>query len=457
MPSEITHHASSFRDPSGFIFEKDGVIYRQVNKNFSETFDFFIAGGCYDAMVSKGLLIPHETIHENLTGEEQWYITLKPEQLLYTSYPWEWSFSMLQDAALLTLAVLKEGLEWGMILKDATPYNIQWHKGKLVFIDSLSFEKYDELAPWIAYRQFCEQFLSPLLLSHYAGQPLNSLLLAYPDGIPVAVTSSMLPGKSRFNMHTYLHIHMQAKYSAKPPGASHKKINFSKKKLLDLVNSLEILVKKLKLPLQQTNWSEYYDEAGQRNGYLEEKKHLVSKCLEQLKPATMADFGANTGTFSKLARKETFVISNDLDPFCIDRLYRELKGTDVNILPLVIDLSIPSPAIGVNNNERPSFIQRTRVDLGLALALVHHLAIGKNIPFNMIAAFFNKTCRNLVIEFIPKSDEKIRFMLQNKKDIYTDYNEENFCKAFEQYFIIEEKKEIGGSGRTLYRMKRHER
>src|SRR5687768_4434848 len=186
MSAAIHHHPSSFRDPSGYIFEKEGAIYRQVNKVFQEDFDFFISGGCYDDLVSKGLLLPHEPILENLTGDDQWYQTLKPEKLSVISYPWEWSFSMLRDAALLTLRLLKEGLEWGMILKDATPYNIQWHKGRLVFIDSLSFEKYDETKPWIAYRQFCEQFLGPLLLAHYAKNPLPELMLAYPDGIPVS-------------------------------------------------------------------------------------------------------------------------------------------------------------------------------------------------------------------------------------------------------------------------------
>ena len=207
MTSTIIHHSSSYRDPSGFIFEKEGTIYRQVNKSFREHFDYFIESGCYKRLTEKGLLIPHEQINENLTGDTNYYTTLKPEKISFISYSYEWSFDMLKDAALLTLQLTREAIDCGMILKDATPYNIQWHKGKFIFIDTLSFEKYKEV-PWIAYRQFCENFLGPLLIMHYSKQSLHTLQLAWPDGIPLHVIKSLLPRRSRFSLHTYLHIHL---------------------------------------------------------------------------------------------------------------------------------------------------------------------------------------------------------------------------------------------------------
>src|ERR1044071_7204714 len=149
-------HAASYRDPSGFIFQKDGIIYRQINKVFKDDFDLFVSSGCYKHLSDKNLLIHHEEIKENLTGSENRHTILKPEQLEYISYPYEWSFDMLKDAALLTLQLAKESTRFGMILKDATAFNVQWHKGRMIFIDSLSFERYDESKPWIAYRQFCE-------------------------------------------------------------------------------------------------------------------------------------------------------------------------------------------------------------------------------------------------------------------------------------------------------------
>src|SRR5438105_7774210 len=208
-------HPSSYRDPSGFMFEKDGILYRQVNQVFKEHYDHFIQTGCYKKLVEKGQLISHQTIPENLTGTPEWYITLKPEKLDFISYPYEWSFDMLKDAALLTLQLVKDAISFGLILKDATPYNIQWHKGKFIFIDTLSFEKYNETEPWIAYRQFCESFLGPLLLMHYAKMPLQQLLLSYPEGIPLSIIKKLLPAKSRFSLYTYLHIHVHASIAAK--------------------------------------------------------------------------------------------------------------------------------------------------------------------------------------------------------------------------------------------------
>jgi|CXWL01.1.fsa_nt_gi ribosomal protein L11 methylase PrmA len=459
MPANFIHHPSSYRDPSGFIFKKDGVLYRQVNKTFREHFDFFITSGCYDRLVKKGMLIPHETVNENLTGDDDWYATLKPEKLQFISYPYEWSFDMLKDAALLTLNILKEAVASGMILKDATPYNIQWHKGKPIFIDSLSFEKYDEPMPWIAYRQFCENFLSPLLLSHHSRMPLQELLLAYSNGIPLAITQSLLPWKTKFSIHTYLHIHLHAKYSLKVSSGTGKKTSFSKKKMLNLISSLEVLIKKLELPKSKSTWSDYYDEAAQRENYLEHKQKIIHEWLEKINPGSVADFGANTGEFSKLAAAQNIqVIATDFDAFCINSLYNEIKKSgEKNILPLILDLSKPSPAIGVNNEERNSFIHRSNVDLALALALVHHLAIGKNIPFRKIADFFGQVCNHLVIEFVPKTDEKIQLMLCSKEDIYSQYNEENFLAQFQKHFSIKEKIIIAGSERTLYLMKKNER
>jgi hypothetical protein len=455
MPETIVHHPSSYRDPSGYIFVRDGIYYRQVNKIYKEDFEFFINSGCYDSLVSKKILIPHEIIHENISADENYYQVLKPVQLPFTSYPWEWCFSMLKDAALLTLAALKESLKWGLVLKDATPYNIQWNNGRLQFIDTLSFERYDEKKPWIAYRQFCTQFLSPLLLSHYAKQQLPQLLLAYPEGIPLKITSALLPLKTRFSLHTYLHIHLQSKYSDKHVEEKEKNIVFSKKKLLNMVDSLEILVNKLQVPVQSSNWSEYYDEAGERDNYLSAKQELISKWMNELQPLKIADFGANTGEFSQLASSYGMVIATDFDPNCIEKLYlAEKQKNNSSILPLVIDLSSPSPSLGVNNKERTSFINRTKVDLGLALALIHHLSIGKNIPFDMIAAFFSKTCNNLFIEYVPKTDPKIKLMLSQKKDIYTGYSEENFITAFSNYFFINKKEQVGSSGRILFYLQR---
>ena len=459
MSNPFSYYPSSFRDPSGFIFEKEKILYRQVNKVFKEHFDFFISSGFYEKLVKLQLLIPHETIQENLTAGHDWYLTLKPERIEFISYAWEWSFDMLKDAALLTLRLAKEATASGMVLKDATPYNIQWHKGKLIFIDTLSFEKYDTDEPWIAYRQFCENFLAPLLLMHYRKNSLQPLLLAYPEGIPLSIAKSLLPGRSKFSLHTYLHIHLHAHVAKRKNLTATSKTKFSNQKFLNLISSLEILINKLRSPEQSTAWSAYYDEAAQRNDYLEQKKKIIVQWLDSLPEIkTAADLGANDGEFSRLlSSRNIHTITADADPYCINKLYNQVKaGGEKNIQPLIVDLTNPSPAMGVNNEERTSFLSRLHVDLVLALALVHHLAIAKNIPFEMIADFFQKISRALIIEFVPENDEKVQLMLAGKKDIYRAYMEENFEKAFGKYFKVAKKESITGSGRTLYLMTRHE-
>jgi hypothetical protein len=451
--------ASSYRDPSGFVFQKDSLLYRQVNKIYAEHFDYFINSGCYDYLVKKQLLLSHEEINENFLGSDEWYKTLMPQKVPFISYPYEWCFDMLKDAALLTLTLARECMSFGIMLKDATPYNVQWLNGKLIFIDTLSFEKYDPSKPWIAYRQFCECFLSPLLLMHYTNQPLQPFLLGYPDGIPLSITKSLLPGRSRFSFHTSLHIHMHQRLAAKNTEQDFGSTanTFSEKKLQHLLDSLQLLIQSLRWKGQKTTWENYYEEARQRNNYLDQKKSLVRSWLHELpKIKTAVDLGANEGGFSKIMAKENIrTIATDFDHNAINNLYKHLVvENEKNILPLVIDLANPSPSIGVNNNERISFIERTNVNLCLALALMHHLSIGKNIPFEKIAGFFAKMTNYLLIEFVPKHDQKINYMLRQKKDIYTEYNEEHFTKAFERHFFIERKQEIADSGRILYQMKK---
>jgi len=449
---------SSYRDPSGFMFEKNGSLYRQVNKIFKDDFDHFVSSGCYDHLVKKGLLIPHEEVNENLSEADHWYKTLKPQMVPFISYPYEWSFDMLKDAALLTLQLVEECVPFGVMLKDASPYNVQWLDGRLVFIDSLSFEKYDSSKPWIAYRQFCESFLSPLSLMRFSKQPLQSMMLAWPDGIPITVTKSLLPWRSRFFFYTFLHIHLHERFTAASKSTHDPKTQFTEKKLRNIISSLKSMIHSSEWKGKQSVWENYYSEASRRNDYLHQKKNIISLWLAELQGIGSAvDLGANDGEFSfLLSQKNIQTISCDFDHTAINNLYKKIISEKVkNILPLVIDLSHPSPAIGLNNKERSSFIERTKVDLALALALIHHLAIGKNIPFDKIAELFANMTVNLIAEFVHKQDEKVQFMLKQKKDIYANYSEENFENSFTKYFSVLKKQVIAGSGRTLYLMKKN--
>ncbi|HEY1115994.1 MAG TPA: hypothetical protein VGE66_20670 [Chitinophagaceae bacterium] len=452
-PEQPKQHLASYRDPSGFVFSYKGEIYRQVNQAFRKDFDHFIDSGLYSELVKDQLLLPHQQLEENLTGETNWYTTLKPEQLHFITYPYEWCFDQLKDAALLTLQLAQKGVAHNMILKDATPFNIQLHKGRLIFIDTLSFEEYDETRPWVAYRQFCETFLAPLALMHYHQQPLQPLLFAYPDGIPLATASSLLPWRSRLNLHVYLHIHLQGKMAGSKSTATESKVVFSRQKLQNLLRSLQTLVESFQFKAKGV-WSDYYDEAGQRSGYLPHKKELVTHWTEQLTGiATAIDLGANDGTFSEiLSSKNIRTVSADGDHFAISKLYQSLQANPRSIYPVLLDLSNPSPSIGFANEERASFMERTHTDLVLALAVIHHLAIGKNVPFARIAEFCKQLGRILIIEFVPIGDDKVQFMLQRKSNTFDWYTEEGFRAAFSRHFSIKEVKKINSSDRTLFLM-----
>ncbi|MGZ3838809.1 MAG: class I SAM-dependent methyltransferase [Flavisolibacter sp.] len=456
MPS-TRQHPSSYRDPSGFIFYHGNTLYRQVNAVFKEDFEGFMTGGLYEHLVGKQLLVPHKTIPQNLTGTPEWYQTIEPEYIRYISFPYEWSFDMLKDAALLTLGIAGEAMEFGMMLKDASAYNVQWHRGRMVFIDSLSFEKWDASQPWIAYHQFCEHFLAPLALMHYQQLPLQALLLAYPDGLPLPVVRNLLPGKSRLHLHTFLHLHLHARLSGRLQKTSRPPKPFSATKMKNLLRSLKETIQSFHLDQATGVWSGYYGEAIQRDDYVTRKKQIVDEWIGKLPVQSAIDLGANEGAFSELlASKGIYTISADADHYSINHLYKRIKDKIPNIHPLLMDLTHPSPGIGWNNEERPSFLNRTRTDLVLALALIHHLGIGKNVPFESMAKLFRGLGKGLILEFIPKEDEKVQLMLQQKKDIYDWYTKEHLEKVFLKYYRIIDAKEETSSKRTLYLMQAHE-
>ena len=241
MSSPVNVLPSSFRDPSGFVYRKNGILYRQVNRSFQPDYDLFISSGLYKVLTDGKLLVAHRETDVDPVDPVNAYKILEPETLPFISYPYEWSFGMIKDAALLTLRLARESMKRGMMLRDATPYNIQFRDNRPVFIDTLSFGIYDEQVPWVAYRQFCETMLAPLLLAHYLGQPMHPLMLAYPEGIPLKLVAAALPRSTKWSLHSYLHIHLHAKTGSDYEGK--KRRPFNAKKLGNILSSLEILVK----------------------------------------------------------------------------------------------------------------------------------------------------------------------------------------------------------------------
>ncbi len=447
-------HPASFRDPSGFVFHFNGKYYRQVNKSYAEPYDRLMRSGLYDMLTGQQYLLPHTEIKENIAGVEDWHMTLLPEQLSFISYPYEWCFEQLKDAALLTLKIVKIAVDNGMILKDATPFNVQFPNGKPIFIDTLSFQNYDESVPWIAYRQFCELFLFPLWLSHYHKMNFQQMLNVYPDGIPAQVAAKLLPAKSRLNSGVWLHLFLQTMIKKQKTDTINT-FAFSKKKLFNLLTHLENIIKKLD-NTGKTTWSNYYTEGIDEPAYLDEKKKIIHRLLTEIDGKKIIDLGANNGEFSLLAVEKRFtVIAADSDEQAINDLYKKTKKDGIsNVLPLFVDITNPSGATGFANKERMSITERLKGDALMALALIHHLSIGKNIPMQMLAKNFSELAPQLIVEFIPKEDKKTQLLLEHKKDIFPTYTKEHFEHCFQQYFMIISQYQVGNTSRFIYLMKK---
>ncbi len=456
LPSDSMRHPASFRDPCGFVFRHSDTVYRAVLTAGLADYELLIQSGLYAKLQQHGWMIDHEELADSglMPGAAK---VLKPRQLSFWSYPYEWSFHQLKAAALRTLGLVRTGLEHGMMLKDANANNIQFSGGQALLIDSLSFERYEEGKAWQAFRQFCEHFLYPLLVFRQHPQLPPSFLMAFPDGISSQLTASLLPWKQRLSWNHQLYVFLAASLSKKQ-GKPTRNIRISQKKILQNVAQLESFIQKLEPNKKQAVWSNYYEETILSTAYLESKKITVSEILEHLKPECVIDAGCNTGSFSMLAVAHTQeVVAFDADADSVDLFFQELSSSkNQKIQTLVAGLTNPTPALGWANAERSTLLARLHGDLVMALALVHHIAIGNNVPLaNISELFAGMSKRWLLIEFVPKQDPKTQLLLQAREDIFSDYDQASFEAAFAQHFQILKRIELPHSSRTLYLMARH--
>jgi ribosomal protein L11 methylase PrmA len=453
--------AASFRDPSGFLFwGKDGRLFRQINTLYQEPYEQLMSSGLYQALVGKRLLIPHQEVEEEAAEPEKAYKVIEPEPVAFISYPYEWSFSQLKDAALTTLAVQRRAMDFDMSLKDASAFNIQFHQGRPILIDTLSFEPYQEGQPWVAYRQFCQHFLAPLVLMAGRDVRLGQLFKNYIDGIPLDLASQLLPWRSRLSFGLLSHIHLHASAQKRYAGRNVKEQGAGRKmgrtSFLGIIDSLKSTVEKLEWEAGGTAWADYEDDNNYSEGAMAEKARLVEQFLGDASPEVVWDLGANTGRFSRIASQQGIeTISFDMDPAAVERNYLRMRQEkDSHLLPLLLDLTNPTPAIGWRNVERESLVSRGGADTVLALALIHHLAITNNLPLAQIADFLAALSRTLIIEFVPKEDSQVQKLLAAREDIFPDYNRQGFEAAFSAVFQIEKTADIPDSLRTLYLMRR---
>lgn len=450
----------SFRDPSGFVFRRDGVVLRQVNRSFAERWDDLRSSGLLATLQGQHLLIEHTEVDEGLAAApELAHAVLRPDALGFVSYPYEWAFSLLKDAALVTLEAQSIATAAGFALRDATAYNVQLHGGRPILIDTLSFERVPGDAPWRAYRQFCEHFVAPLALMAHRDVRCGLMLRDHLDGVPVDLAATLLPGRTKVDVGLASHVHAHGRAVRRamhhtvdgPPRA--RMGGLAREALLD---SLRRTVEKLTWQPDSTAWADYAESTSYSAAAERSKDELVRQLLDAAGGSVVWDLGANTGRFSSIAATlGRTVVAWDGDPGATELHYRHVsQGRDAMILPLIADLTNPSPGLGWANEERRSLIERANADVVLALALVHHLVIGKNIRLAMVADLFARLGEQLIVEFVPDGDPMAQQLLQARDDVKPSLTLEAFRAVFESRFEILDDVPIENSGRRLLRMRR---
>jgi ribosomal protein L11 methylase PrmA len=446
----------SFRDPSGFVYRSGGVLLRQVNPTAAADYDALRASGLYDALTERGWLVSHEEV-PNPEGSGA-YRTLRPVEVPYVSYPYEWCFSQLKEAARLTLDLQMEALTHGLSLKDASAYNVQFVGRRPVHIDTLSFTRYEDGAPWVAYRQFCQQFLGPLALMTYTDARARHLLVHYLDGLPIDLVSRLLPARTRlrYGLLAHIHLHAASQRRHQDSGARARPATIprlSKSALVALVRSLKGAVEACTGPAGATEWTDYYDATSYSAEAMEAKAQIVRRLVDAVagRGGLLHDLGANTGRFSRLlAGPGRYVVAHDIDERAVDRHYRSLQSDGLDdILPLCLDLANPSPGTGWAHEERLAAAERMAGGTVIALALVHHLAIGLNVPLPRIVAFLARIARAAVVEFVPKGDPQVARLLATRADVFPDYTLDAFERALSASYTIVERAQVPGTVRTV--------
>lgn len=454
--------SGSFRDPSGCVFRRNGEVYRSIFKPGIEEYEAARDAGVYDKLIAAGCLIFHEEVDFGQWAPEGTVYCLRHPSLPMVSYPWEWPFSLLKDAALLHLEIMEILLPLGFWLRDASAFNVQYDGTRICFIDTLSIGRRIADSPWLAYGQFCSHFLAPLAMAAYGDVRTLSLWRSYMDGYPLDMTSQLLSLRRKLNPRLFMHLTLHARFQKSADkkenigrGDSPKKVRVSDRGLVGLIRSLRKTVRKIHWKRSSRVWESYAEIRTYTDQDVVRKSEYVEKTVRTLRPKIVWDLGANTGEFSLLASSQgAFVVSVDGDPACTERLYQKIsRNADHSILPLTMDLANPSPALGWNSSERMSLNDRGPANLAFALALVHHLVLAACIPLPLIAEWLARIADHALVEFVPTDDPMVKKLLMNRGEDHLPYGLEVFEASFEKFFNLEDQMSLGNE-RRLYLFKR---
>ena len=447
----------SFRDPDGFVISNDDKILRVVNESYRSNYEHFIRSGLKNLLVSENIIIDFKESFSQKKYSSNQFKILVTEKVYPFIYPYEWSFSQLKEAAILTLELQKKCAKYGMSLKDASPYNIQFVNNSPVFIDLLSFEKTDDFN-WKPIKQFYEMFFSPLLLSSRIDPHFIKLIITNIDGIPLRIVNKIIPFKTKFNPSIFLNIVLPNLFSNSGKKESKKRLD--KNKHLTIINFLIESVKKIKLK-GNTEWKNYNKETiTEKESYVFQKEHSIKKLIKNHieEIDELWDIGSNNGHYSRFfTKKAKNIMSFDIDWNCIEENYLINKSLNIkNIYPILLDLTNPSPGIGWNNQERKKLFDRLNTpDVINSFAIMHHI-INKNIPIDYFLEFTMRSRKYIIFEYIPIDDPKCVEIFQSRDQKFIlNYPTCSYIESvYNREFILIKKTLLGKTKRILYLFKR---
>lgn len=447
----------SFRDPKGQIIIDGDRIIRLVYAEGAKDYEFVRDQGFYKKLISGHQLVEVEEVvsheHQHDFPANTKYVLAHP-RLKFISYPYEWPFLMLQSAALFQLDLYLQALANGIILSDASAFNIQFRGGRPVFIDHLSFRPYQDGEYWQAHRQFCEQFLNPLLFYSVFGVPYHHWYRGSMDGLKTTELNRLLPFSSKLSPIIFFHVTMQAYFQEKQTTNNSIKTpaKLSLQSLQNLIGGLKKQIGRLNISNNLSNDWQYY---ANKNSYGQAESHAKHKFIEayvrKVRPATIWDLGCNTGEYSVTALKsgvET-AIGFDSDHAALNAGYKRALDQGLNFLPLYMDITNPSPSQGWSENERGGLSAREKPDGIIALALIHHMVIARNVPLDYVIAWLLNLAPTGIIEFVPKDDPMVKVLLRHRQDIFHAYTLDNMLGQIERGARIITKETITASGRIL--------
>ena len=459
--SPIAFDPGSYRDPDTRVFRHQGAIYRCLSRRALLDWDHLRSTRFFERFTRDGALVETEQLQDLTTLPAlgaRWAAVLRHEKVPFVSYPYEWPFSMLKDAALLQLDLTLAALEEGMILKDATPYNSQWVGSTPTFIDIGSFARYEDGNPWDGYRQFCSQFLYPLILQAYKGVPYHAWLRGSLEGIDAEDCRSLLSARDYVRPGVLSHVYLQAKaqsrfqYSNRSVRSDLRAAGFGAAMIVNNVKGLRRTIEGLVWSPSKSTWSDYSTEHSYSEGDLQRKSDFVGRVLARRRWSIVWDIGCNTGTYSRLAADHAdYVVALDGDHLAVDRMYAELgREKRSTVLPLLMDFANPSPDLGWRGRERRSLAQRGSPELILCLALMHHLVIGRNIPLREFVEWLASLGGDVVLEFVGRQDPMVGRLLQNRGEFDISYSREELEFALEDHYHSVTHETLQSSDRTLY-------